>query len=203
MTKMQKIAKRLNAFFKIADIFYGIAVVLLAVALVATVGISFAGLPSDLAKTPVTSLSLGDYELTIASDYAPGIEATFRSFLPAMPTTLVGILLGWMFLHALQRLMDSVAEGVPFSEGAWKELRKMAWLTMAQGVVSNLTTALIHWGEGRFLDVEGLLAGEKILAVSHGLNFDLSFLIYGFVLLLLAYVFRYGTELQVQVDETV
>ncbi len=203
MTKMQTIAKRLNTLFKIANIFFGIAVVTLAVALIALAGASLVGLPHDIAATAMERLSFGSLDLTIAPEYAPNAQAVVRYLLTCLPTTLAGILLNWLFLLALQRLLESAAEGLPFAESAWKELRTMAWLTIGKGISLNITTILDNWASRRFLQVETLLQSDKITAVVLDQSLDLSFLLYVFVLLLLSYVFRYGTELQVQVDETV
>ncbi len=206
MTKMQKTAKGLDIFFKILQIIMVAAVIifcLITAWLLLNIGLLSAkgDLPAKLV-TASNILELGYLQLAIAPEYLPsdGIMTWL------VPVSVLGILtfgLFWLMIRVIRKLLGSMAQGLPFYETAWKELRRLALLVTALGLLDNAGSNLMQYGLSRSYGVQELLLSDKITHVAINYTLDLSFLLYGFLLLLLAYVFRYGAELQVQVDETV
>ena len=99
--------------------------------------------------------------------------------------------LGFLFLRALRRIVDTVAEGDPFIPGNAVRLERMGWLAVAiqliaipAGVLAGWATYLAHV---HYLDI-GFSFGGAFLAL---------------ILFVLARVFRKGAQMRDELEGTV
>ena len=93
-------------------------------------------------------------------------------------------------------------QGRPFSSEVSVNLKKIAILGIFSGIAINCVDLVERIMLAAAYDLPSLLISEKITRIEINYTFDLTFLIYSAVLLLLSYVFSYGTQLQELSDET-
>ncbi len=204
MTKMQKTAKGLDVFFKILQIILIISTGAIAAVLLLFYGFSLSAKGSIMLDfAMMTELELDGLQLLIAPEYAPRGGSILSWLVPLSLLAILLFALSWLIVRIIRKLLGSIIQGLPFYETAWEEIRKLALLVIAIGALNGAGQNMMRYFIYRSYDVQHLLLSDKITAVTPQYSLDLSFLLYGFLLLLLAYVFRYGAELQVQVDETV
>ena len=103
-------------------------------------------------------------------------------------------------VQIFRRVPRPMKEGRPF-DGAARQLRRLAWVTLAANLVLSLGEYLVQLRFYRGLDLQVFLS-ERVLSCASQVHLDLGFLGPGIFLLLLSFVFHYGEELQRQADET-
>ncbi len=103
-------------------------------------------------------------------------------------------------VQIFRRVLRPMKEGRPF-DGAARQLRRLAWVTLAANLVLSLGEYLVQLRFYRGLDLQVFLS-ERVLSCASQVHLDLGFLGPGIFLLLLSFVFHYGEELQRQADET-
>ena len=103
-------------------------------------------------------------------------------------------------VQIFRRVLRPMKEGRPF-DGAARQLRRLAWVTLAANLVLSLGEYLVRLRFYRGLDLQVFLS-ERVLSCASQVHLDLGFLGPGIFLLLLSFVFHYGEELQRQADET-
>lgn len=202
MKKLTKTATTLNTIFKIME------QVLFALAIAAAV---FTGLiligwllrwdPSTLG-TGYESLSIGFLELQISEAYAPDKWVVLLQAAVMLALSCGCCLIGRRIVGCIRQILNPMTEGQPFSPTVSTNLKKLAILTIALGVAFNLFGIAELIFTTFAYDLTDLLISEKITHVGIDYTIDISFLIVSGILLLLSYIFRYGTELQQLSDET-
>lgn len=198
MNKLVKTAKTLDrvfGIFKILVIVIGI-VTLAAVALMGAVQLL---LPGEELMQAENVLILGPVELTLALGIG---QQSYLSVLMAMGTVLVGTVMLLVFIHYFRQMLAPIREGKPFHDTVSKTLKKLAWVEIALGIVYNVLTLGEAIMINRLYPLEELFSKSAVTGISGYYELDLSFLITASVLLLLAYIFSYGAELQKLSDET-
>ena len=93
-------------------------------------------------------------------------------------------------------------EGQPFHSEVSKNLRKLGWLGLVICLMVQALEAFSLLTIASMMNLENLLISDKITHANVNISFDPSFLIIPAVFFLLAYVFKYGEQLQTLSDET-
>ena len=202
MNKLQSTAKKLDTFFRILKVFLSIASVTLIVGLV-LIGAAFLfKLDPYMIGFGYNSFSFGSLDLTIAQAYAPDPKLVLVLIAIQSVLALAICLVARYSVNCIRDILDPMKNGKPFHSAVSVNLKKLGRriliLGIATQIVEAFTTGLFVGG----FDLEGLLIGEKITAVTYTDPFDLTFLAYAAVLLLMSYVFQYGEQLQQLSDET-
>lgn len=115
---------------------------------------------------------------------------------------VVGI---WYILKIFRRILQPMKVGNPFSATVSRDIRKTGWAVVVMGVLSNLVTmleAVVEWKQIVPGLEEGALGNYIIRSVTFNYTFDIGFLVIFAILMLVAWIFEYGTELQKLSDET-
>lgn len=194
MNNIQNPSKRINKFL---SVFFWCCVVSMVLVAIWTIVI-FVGKGAVGAELE-TSLTLGDYKLTLADGYP----------LRDNPITLVNnisvILTLAMVLFeikVLKEIFSPMASGLPFQGSVSKAIRKMAWIVLIYGaigtVVKSITSRLLY----QLLDIPSLFSPGKVSACSISIKSSGNFVVVFVLLILLSRIFKYGEELQQLSDET-
>lgn len=200
MNKLTKTAKGLDRFFSLIQKFT------VAACVIGGLGIFLAWymwLADHSAwKIFYTSLKFGGIEFQLDPSVVPA-EHAFIIYLS------IGTIAGfaqlpilYMVFGAIRGILQLFIDGTPFHEHIVYYLKKLGWLTVANGVIGIISGFVL---QGNFLqqyNLGDLFLSDKITKVTTTHSIDLSFLLYAVVLFLLAEVFRYGMELQQLSDET-
>lgn len=111
----------------------------------------------------------------------------------------------WYILKIFRRILLPMKEGNPFSDTVSGDIRKSGWAVLIMGVIANLVTmleALVMFKQIAPGLEEGALGSYIIRSVTVNYTFDFGFLLIFGILMLAAWIFEYGAELQKQSDET-
>ena len=149
-----------------------------------------------------TTLQFGGIQFSVASS-VPRMENSFFWYL-LFGTIIGGAQLPVMYMGfgAIRGILDLMIQGTPFHEHIVYYLKKLGWLTIANGILTIAGSFVLQGNLLHQYDLSALFLSDQITNVTTGYSADLSFLIYAMVLFLLAQVFQYGLELQTLSDET-
>lgn len=200
MEKLKKTAKGLDTFFKIAYRL-GIAAMVLGSLIILFVWWLYLGDP-DILDLLRFDLDFGNISFRLADSVVPAREYVFWYFLLG---TLIGgaqLPVFCMVFHTIRGILKPMKEGKPFDENIADYLKRLGWLTIANGVLAELGELVVTGNLLPGYDLGALFLSDQITQVTTSHSFDATFLVYAVVLFLLSYVFRYGTELQQLSDET-
>lgn len=202
MNQLISIARKIDVFFKIVDVLLKIALVACLVCVVIVAAAGLFNLPDEMIGSVDQLLEFGPLTLHIAEEYVP----TFDSMLlqNTMMCTLAAAIcfVAILGVKTIRAILAPMKEGQPFHSEISQNLRKLGWLSLILGVAAQALEAVSFLTAAATMKLETLLISENITQVDVNLSFDLSFLIIPAVLFLLAYVFRYGEQLQNLSDET-
>lgn len=202
MKKLTNYARKIDVFFKILDIFLKIAVVacLIGLAIIA-VGVIF-DLPKEMIGTNYDQIELGPITFQVAEEFTPDFFGQLGQvaimFVLAAGVCFIGIL----SVRCIRAILQPMKMGQPFSGAVSRNLRKLGVFSLILGVMKNVMQAVSLFTIARMQQIETLLISEKITHVDINYSIGLGFLVVAAIIFLLAYVFRYGEELQTLSDET-
>lgn len=202
MNKMQNTARKLDIFFKIIQVVFTVG------AVAALVGLSIIGafflfkLSPDQVGTGYNALDLGFLELELANNIVPNKSNILLIAAVDLVMGFIAILVGKQSIKCIRNILQPMTEGLPFHGAVSSNLKKLAVLEIALGLIWNVMETVNCALMMYCYDLETLLVSEKITHVNIMLDFDLTFIAIAAVLLLLSYVFRYGEQLQQLSDET-
>ncbi len=118
--------------------------------------------------------------------------------------TAAGVLL--FLVHYAMKLVRGIfapmKEGRPFDEQVPGNLKKIAWISLAAGLVIQVAGIVERIILTMAYPMDSIFASEVIKNVEFLFVMDFNFVIVFCVLMLLSHVFAYGQQLQKESDET-
>ena len=199
--KMQKNAKKIDIFLKVIQ-WILIIVTSIGIVCLALLAIISAIDPAFLIGETQHQIEVGSIVFTLAEGYTPD-NATLLTYLGIL--FLLGALCVAGICYAIgcfRRILQSVCQGNPFYPTVGRDIRKIGFVCIGVGIVDNIA---------QFVEAHNMLQNLGLLALTENgpithitviNNFDPTFLIVFFVLLLISYIFEYGVQLQKLSDET-
>ena len=202
MNNLSNTAKKLDKIFKIAHIVLG-AVAIACIVCIALIALAYVlKWDPEMIGTDYENFDIGFLELTLAAQYAPN---KWLVLLQAAITLAASCRLcydGRRGVGYIREILEPMKEEKPFASIVSVNLKKLARLSINLGILANIIILTEQIMSVFVYDLPALLISEKITHVGGMLNFDLTFLIYWAILMLLSYVFSYGEQLQQLSDET-
>ncbi len=193
MKKLTAAARVLYTLAKIASvccIVSGVAIVIAAVLLYAF---------GNASAVDFTGLTLGQFTFALADS---STEVVRSVFLCEMLPALVILIFGYIIIRIICRILAPMKEGQPFDTSVSANLRKLCWLTLAGGALSQVLTAVCTALLYSRHDLGNLFLNEHITHVTLDVKMDLTFVVLALIWYMLSCIFRYGEVLQQQSDET-
>jgi hypothetical protein len=148
------------------------------------------------------SIDLGDISLALTDNAIIDWNTFAVSMMIGFIATLVTCLIVWYGITLLLRVISPMKEGRPFESGISGQLRKLAWVVLVGGAVSEAASTVAKYMEVRSFDVTALFNTSVVAGYTYNGISDVSFLAIAVVLFLLSYIFQYGENLQRESDET-
>ena len=202
MDKLTSTARKIDIVFKIAEVMLKIAFVACLVCIgIAVIGKAF-DLPDEMIGNVDQLLEFGPLTLTVAEAYTPDFNHMLIQAAATLALGAVCSFIGILCVKAIRGILAPMKEGKPFASETSKNLRKLGWLSLILGVAMQVMEAVSLYSLFIVQNMDALLISEKITHVGVNISFDPGFLIITAVFFLLAYVFRYGEQLQTLSDET-
>nr|MBR4280451.1 hypothetical protein [Clostridia bacterium] len=202
MDKLTSSARKIDVFFRIVEVMFKIAFVACLVGL----GIVLVGTVFDLPEEAIgyidTQLQFGPLNLHVANDCLPSFDRMlmFTSAMLVLGAAVCFLMIRCM--KVIRAIMAPMKAGEPFVSEISANLRKLGWYSLVACIAVQVTEAAGLYIIAAMYRIETLLISEKITHVDINASFDLGILIIPAVFFLLAYVFKYGEQLQVLSDET-
>ena len=202
MDKLTSTARKIDIVFKIAEIMLKIAFVVCLVCIgIVVVGKVF-DLPDEMIGNVDQLLEFGPLTLTVADAYTPDFDRMLIQGAAMLALGAACSYLGILSVKAIRGILAPMKEGKPFASEISKNLSKQGWLSMILGAAVQVMEAISLYSLFIVQNMDALLISEMITHVYMNVSFDPSFLIIPAVFFLLAYVFKYGEQLQTLSDET-
>jgi len=195
-----KMVKTASILDKIAKILGGIALVCGFVCLVFVPLVIFLGEQVFVPGSNV--LELGFIEFKLSADFqaiTPGV-ITFTTVSLVIAATSCFIF--YFIAKFFRAVLLSVKEGRPFEKAVVISFRRLGFLSLAGGLVSEL----LKWGQQLLLlkayPMDEIFSSPAITGMEVNFIMDMGFVVIALVFFLLSWIFAYGHELQKQSDET-
>ena len=202
MKKLTKTASTLNNIFSVAEkVLFAMAIAAI-VCIVLIAASWLLGWNPDMIGKGYENLDIGILEFSIADGFAPDKNIVLIQVAIILSLGCICCLIGRKMVQSISAILSPISKGNPFHETISTELKNLALLSLVLGIAVNLSNIVelifTTWVYG----LPSLLISEKIASVTTNYTLDISFLVCSGILLLLSYIFRYGTELQLLSDET-
>lgn len=197
---MEKIRKTSNVIYKALGILFWLGLIVMSLGILIT-GLGLLLRADGKLEFEEWSYGFGVLELSFASGVLPERFQWFDVTL--LISYAIDMVFGLLCIRLLRNIFKPMTEGLPFSHAVSTNLRKMAFLELAFGILATVENTVIQTLFFRKIDLPSLLVSEKVTDCSLNMKMDVSFLVTFVILLLLSYVFRYGAELQQLSDETI
>jgi hypothetical protein len=147
-------------------------------------------------------IDLGNISLAITDNSIVDRNTLILSLEMALITDLISCASVWYAFTLILRIIAPMKEGRPFDTGVSKQIRRLAWVTLVFGGITELMRAVTSYIGVNAYDISPLLNASIVSEYSYNGKGDLSFLAGAALLFFLSYIFRYGEELQRESDET-
>ena len=199
--KLEKMKKTAGILYTITNIIRILVIIAAAVVVVAAGVIFF--IPGTVIPEGIitTSVSLGDVTVHLAEGAAVGTMDKSR-FSIILAFAAVILLLTLYGLRMVKQILKPMKEGRPFDESIADSLRRLGHVVLASGIVSCVLAYLSQAAMLGVIDYKELFNPALVTGVDIRSSFSLDFIIVALALYLMSYVFRYGSELQRESDET-
>lgn len=199
--KLSSTARKLSIFFRVLQKIVGISTVVM-LCVLAALTIANAVNPNTVIGTELNIVELGPVSIELTEDHTPNNSsilcyAWVLAILGAVWALVICIGLGY-----IRKILSPMAESSPFHANTSRYLKKLSVLSLVLGLVQNAGTIVEASSALRSFGLDKLVESDIIRSVSVNYTFDLSFIVVFFLLLLMSYIFSYGSELQKLSDET-
>ncbi|MBR3840469.1 MAG: DUF2975 domain-containing protein [Erysipelotrichales bacterium] len=205
MDKLMKTAKRLDTFFKVLQKIIKITMIVM-VCVLGVLTVTNIVNPNAIIANGFYSVDIGPITINLAESYSPKDNNMVLTY-AWMVVVLAAItgMAGYYALGQVRNILKPMSEGNPFHPTVSTNIRKIAYVSIIMGIVANVASFIETLNAVKVIEKLNLVEYVKdgsIQSITTNYNIDLTFLIVFFLLLLMSYIFRYGEELQQQVDET-
>ena len=199
--KLEKMKKTAGILYTITNIIR-IRVIIAFVVVAVAAGVIFF-IPGTVIPEGIitTSVSLGDVTVHLAEGAAVGTMDKSR-FSIILAFAAVILLLTLYGLRMVKQILKPMKEGRPFDESIADSLRRLGHVVLASGIVSCVLAYLSQAAMRGVIDYKELFNPALVTGVEIRSSFSINFIFVALALYLMSYVFRYGSELQRESDET-
>ncbi|MBQ5918742.1 MAG: DUF2975 domain-containing protein [Lachnospiraceae bacterium] len=205
MDKLMKTSKKLDTFFKVSQRIIKIAMIV-AVGVVAVLTVANFVNPDAVIAEGYYSIDVGSVTINLTEGYSTEDNNMVLSYVwIVMGLAAAAGVAVYYALGQVRKILQPMTEGNPFHPTVSTNIRKIAYVSIVLGVIANVVSFLQSFGAVAMIEKIKLLDYVKegtIQSITANSQIDLTFLVVFFILLLVSYIFRYGEELQQQVDET-
>lgn len=195
--KMITTAKNLDVVVKVMAGFTGAGAVVCGVFAV-LVGI----FGESMFQGGMTTLDLDFLKIHLVPDYQFSIRL-MRIYVMAALMGLVPLFFGiTKGLDYLRRILEPMKLGRPFETEVVIYLKKIAWLILILGAVTQVAGVICRVLLARAFDLEKILTSPAIAGMEYVISVDFGFVLVFALVMFLARIFEYGQNLQREADET-
>ncbi len=197
MEKMSKIAKTLSVLAKIFAIFCIVGGCIMALC-----ALLFFFLGESAFVDVTSTLTLGPATFELAPELVPEVSIVrTQIIIGLLAISVLAFFMAYAF-KMCRKVLAPMTEQNPFDESVSKNLRKLGIATLVFGIVMPIVSMIAEAVTLYAYKAHEIFLSDKIVGVEFDFEFDLTFIVIACICFMLSYIFKYGTELQAQSDET-
>lgn len=200
MEKMITVSKKLDVFFGVIQklIVIGLSVAFIVTAVLTVVNIVD---PDAVIGEGFNTVDVGNITVELDESLAHD-NKTILSYvwMILVPGAVSGAFIYYAVI-LIRKILAPMKEGRPFDLSVGTNIKKIGYISLVLGVIKILGDMIETAVTLKVYELTELTDGA-VRSITANYTFDLSFLIVFFVLMLVAYIFNYGAELQELSDET-
>lgn len=199
--KMIGTAQKLDVLFKILQVIIVVGLIASCIIMIALTVVNRIN-PDVLSGAVNYSFTMGPASVELTPEQTPDFATVLPLGWVAFALSGTAALAVWFCLKYIRDILKPMKQGNPFHSEVVKDFKKLAWVVMITGIVRNIVNwvgtgvAVAQWNLAELANVAG------IQSVQVNVDFEFGFLVVFFGLLLMSYIFEYGTSLQQLSDET-
>lgn len=199
--KMSETAQKLDVLFKILQVIIIGGLIASCVIMIALTVINRMN-PDVLSGAVNYSFTMGPASVELTPEQTPDFASVLPLGWVAFALSGTAALAVWFCLKYIRDILKPMKQGNPFHSEVVKDFKKLAWIVMITGIIRNVVNFAGTGIAMERLNLAGLTNLPGIQSVQVNTDFELGFLLVFFGLLLMSYIFEYGTSLQQLSDET-
>lgn len=200
MEKIKSTAKKLDTFLKwLYYILIATTIIVIPVAIVCMVIMHF---DSQLGPEVMESIGFGSLEIYFSENALPSQNFSISFFVMTMIFFVLASVTAFIMIKIFRNIFGCISSGEPFNEIVHTNLKKTGILVIVYGIISEVFSVIESTMLFKGCNIKELLVGGEVKNVMLQHQIELDFIFVAIVIFLLAYIFKYGAQLQQQVDET-
>lgn len=194
--KMITTAKNLDMILKIAEGFMKAFAIVLAVFVVLMMVFK------EKMVMGSVSLDLDFVKIHLTGEYAKVTGSVLNYIVMVLLTGCLGCIVIRYGLGALRGILAPVKEGRPFDREVPACLRKLAWIILAGGGLTQVLGIAARALLANALPMDAIFSSPAVASVEYVFTMDFGFVWMFCVMIFLSQIFEYGQQLQQESDET-
>ena len=148
------------------------------------------------------SLDLSFVKLYLSGEYGGITDTLMNHFDLSLITGCIGSIAIRFAVKVLRSILAPMKEGRPFDTEVSKGFKKLAWIILVGGGLIQAVSIIGGMVLARNLPMDMIFASPVIESVEYVFTMKLDFVWMFVVVMLLARIFEYGQQLQLESDET-
>lgn len=180
----------------------GIAFLVVSIVLSVLAVIGFIGIEGIEIGEIDTVLEFGAVNLKVDESVIIDADRTNNILAVFSLVSALQFIIAWALIKIVRKFIAPMKDGNIFDASVPKAIKDLAYYVFIGGLLAEICNTL-----GSFLimfgyDIDSLF--NYAVVKTYSLNFEINgnFIVYAAIIYLFSYVFKYGAELQTQVDET-
>ncbi len=200
MNKSNLIARKLDTFIKWCfRVMLGATILYVPILIVTAIILK---IDPSYTNNIMNTFTFGNLEFYVKENIIPSTNFAITYILTMGGILLVCAITSCMCFKILRNIFKPIIAGEPFHTAIFLNLKKLGWISIIFGLISSVFSVVeslvLYYG----YDLGTILVNENITKVVPQFTFKLDFILVSAVIFLLSYIFKYGAQLQQQVDET-
>lgn len=180
----------------------GIAFLVVTIVMVAFAVIGFIGIEGVSIGEIDTILELGVLKLEVAENLVADSEKANDYLAVSSLLAACQFFIAWVLVKILRKLVSPMKEGNIFDTSVPKTIKELSFYVLIGGLFTEIINIVGSIMIVSSYDISALFNADGVINHSYSFEMNGNFVVYAAIIYLLSYVFKYGSELQTQVDET-
>ena len=201
LDKLASAAGKLHTFFKVLQKITGICMIAVLCVMTVITAVHIIN-PDAVIGENTNTVDLGPITVNLAEENAFTNREMLTTAWIAVVFGLACAAVVYAAFGIVRKILLPMTEGQPFHPDTARYFKKLAVLSLVFGIVQNIAAAAEIAGTIRMLKQHAVATDHIITSISANYTVDLTFLVVFFILLLMSYLFAYGSTLQQLSDET-
>ena len=202
MEKLKKISKVMNVVFKFIMLILVVQFILFLIDLSTNeIAMLMKNTGADYIK--LYDIDTGNFRWHFLREQEMETKYFIEGILLEFLAVTSGLVVNLFLAYTLGKLLKPMTQGQPYDGTVSRALRKLGVACILIGIVRNVISYLqAVRAISTLREIKRLFLTVTVTDIDAGFSIQLGYLFIGVMALVFSLVFRYGEELQVQVDET-